>query len=409
MSRLATQAWNAEYDRVAEELPQLAAGAPMTLCGMSACIDACATLPDLDPLFSAGDPDAAALAAQLLDRVRKGIGGEIRVDWPQGPAWLDERIKFRYALGGTGPQAAWTLSTLGAPALIALQDRSAHMLASLPGGVLLLEGRDIVPASRVQPRGLPRPHIYIVDYTKDVPAAGVVPPRSSRVILRFHDLGLEHDIAFDTATPALASNAGAGLISGFNCVPPGQLALEIERVFSLAARWRDAGLNVIHLELASGYNVPGALDEVLRAVKGVVTSIGMSHSEFRTLCPAVADLPDAMILFGERLELDRVCVHADQWASAATRRNPRSEGRALMAGCLLASARAQAGHPVRPYGVAERSIFDDLPYPSETTRGRWNFVTVASPYLAQPTSTLGLGDTFTAGCLLVLGCGRGET
>jgi ADP-dependent phosphofructokinase/glucokinase len=35
--------------------------------------------------------------------------------------------------------------------------------------------------------------------------------------------------------------------------------------------------------------------------------------------------------------------------------------------------------------------------------GGWHIVTCPSPHLQQPRTTLGLGDTFMAGCLLVLG------
>ena len=77
--------------------------------------------------------------ALLRDRAVKGIGGEIRVEWPEGPAWIKSHLPVRYDLGGTGPHAARALSALGAKALVALQDRSAQMLSLFPPDVVLAE------------------------------------------------------------------------------------------------------------------------------------------------------------------------------------------------------------------------------------------------------------------------------
>ena len=68
--------------------------------------------------------------------------------------------------------------------------------------------------------------------------------------MRFNDPGLEHDAEFEQLACRLASEAGAGLVSGFNCVPPEELEAEIGRVFGLTRRWQAAGLATIHLEMS---------------------------------------------------------------------------------------------------------------------------------------------------------------
>ena len=73
-----------------------------------------------------------------------------------------------------------------------------------------------------------------------------------------------------------------------------------------------------------------------------------------------------------------------------------------MMGCLLSSARAAAGKPVRPTAIAPEARFQPPPFPLPVQCGEWNLVSCPSPYLSAPATTLGLGDTFTAGCLLVL-------
>lgn len=257
----------------------------------------------------------------------------------------------------------------------------------------------------MRPRGAQRPDIYIVEFVKGISVSGVIPPRSSRIIVRFGDPGLEHDDGFDSLSPRLAADAGAGVVSGFNCVPPGMLNAEIERVFTLTRQWRDAGLEHVHLELA-GYDTPALRDRVLASAGGAITSLGMSQSEFKLLSYDDEGLGEGMVAIGERLGLTRVCVHADEWAAAVTCADPEAEERALMTGCLLASSRAAAGRPIVPLGAPVGAVFEEPPMTPGRRRGKWNFVSCSAPYLAQPASTLGLGDTFTAGCLLELGQDR---
>jgi len=72
-------------------------------------------------------------------------------------------------------------------------------------------------------------------------------------------------------------------------------------------------------------------------------------------------------------------------------------------GCLLASARAANGALVVPQDLPEEANFKTPP--PEETEGGWHIVSCPSPHLDRPRTTLGLGDTFMAGSLLVLGTG----
>ena len=50
----------------------------------------------------------------------------------EGPSWLAQNLPISYALGGTGPQAAWSLAMIGAPALVALRDAIDAARARVP-------------------------------------------------------------------------------------------------------------------------------------------------------------------------------------------------------------------------------------------------------------------------------------
>jgi ADP-dependent phosphofructokinase/glucokinase len=394
--------WNSAYQQLISGIPRIAASSPLMLFGLSACVDARLFAHDLEPLFTSGMPEAIAFAEMVKDRARRGIGGEVRVDWPEGPAWLAQHVPITYALGGTGPQAAWSLAAIGAPALIALEDRSAHKLKQVHPEILIAEAGEARRACEIVPRGPRQPEIFIVEYTAGLTIGDVTPQRSSRIIVRFHDPGLEHDAEFAKLGIALAPQAGAGLISGFNSIAYDKIDPEVAPVRRMIEQWRAAGVRTIHLELA-GYDSPRHRDRVIERLQGAITSLGMSHSEFIQLMPGTSDLAKDMCELGTKLGLDRVCVHADHWAATVTLGDPDEERHALLMGCLLAGTRAAHGIPAYPETIAARATFTDPPFPTLARHGAWSFVSCPSLHLAHPKATVGLGDSFTGGCLLMLG------
>ncbi|MFT3975425.1 MAG: ADP-dependent glucokinase/phosphofructokinase [Amaricoccus sp.] len=397
--------WAGAYHRLAATIPAKVAAARLTMGGFIACVDARTDLAQATALFAPdAPPRAAALGAALVDRVRRGVGGEMLFPWPDGAAWLAAHLDLACSLGGTGAQAAWVLSSIGAPAAMSLGDRSTHMLAQLPPDILVVDGDRLVRCRDLAARGERVGDIYIFDFSAGVPVAGVLPPRSSRIIVRLADPGLDVDPDFDRVTPGLAATAGAGLISGFHAIPAEDLAAGIERVGGLCRRWSGAGLHLIHMEMA-GYETMERMETVLDAFSGVVTSIGMSHSELRQIAPGV-DTPAAMRTIAERTRVSRLCVHADEWAASVTRGDPDREREALMSGSLLAAARAEAGAPVATVAVPAAAHFAPPPFDGGPLGDGWHLVAVSTPYLSHPVTTLGLGDSFTGGCLLVLGAAQ---
>lgn len=396
--------WYEAYTSLQQRIKVYASQAHWTMCGLSLCVDAFTRLDDRsDAILRAGPPQAQALAAELRRRAAQGIGGEIRFDWPQGPAWLDAHLSLRAALGGTPAHAARLLTLLGAPALLSLEHRTPEQIAVLDPD-MLLAGDGPVRAADIQASGEDRPRVYVFEYDAEVTIGGIAPPRASRIIVRFHDFDLERDAAFLRLSTQLLQKDrghGSGILAGFNSLGAGaQLEAGLIEARQVAAAWRQAGIGLVHLEMA-GYESPACRDRTLDGLTGAMTSIGMSLSEFRGLDPHAASLEDGLIRLGERLGLERVSVHADDWAISATRSDPDREREALMMGCLLASTRAAAGHLAVPTGLPEQARFEAPP--PESQQGDWSIVSCPSPHLRHPRTTLGLGDTFMAGCLLVLG------
>jgi len=75
----------------------------------------------------------------------------------------------------------------------------------------------------------------------------------------------------------------------------------------------------------------------------------------------------------------------------------------LLVGNLMAASRAAHGVPAADLKVDPLARYaDDFPRSRDLGRG-WRVDCVPSPYLYQPRSTVGLGDTFVAGTLLAHG------
>jgi ADP-dependent phosphofructokinase/glucokinase len=396
--------WGRLYAETQERVGELASTARPMLCGFSACVDINMPLDAaLARLRCASEPAALALADELERRAGAGIGGEIVFDWQGGPAWLERHCPGEARVGGTAAQAATTLATLGAPALLALRDRSESQLAVLSPEVLLATAAGLVQARQVRGSGSGKPAHYLFEYTAGRPAGRVIPPRSTRVIVRFQDEELEWDDYFAEASAGLAAEGGTALLSGFNAVPPETLPGLLRRVGELARRWRDSGLEVVHLEHAD-YPAAGKLAQVLEAFGSTATSLGMSASELERMRPGPEPPPLRAIDVGETVGVPRVWVHGDRWALCASRRGePDRDFRALLAGCLVAASRAAAGRPAPVRWPLPGAELTGLPWPASRQVRDWTVTSCVAPHLPAPTATVGLGDSFLAGSLLEFG------
>lgn len=391
-----------KYASLSKEVCDAAKDLQSIYCGFSACVD---HLYDLDPVVSALEASRGhverTLRANLMAFAKSDRGGEIEVDWPDGPQFFMGLPPKRALPGGTGVQVACQLALLGARPLLALERRDPKLIRLLHPNVRLAE-LDSGEADPLPPE--PVPIHPIIEFS---PADHAVDPvRADRVIVRFSEDPIEQDNAFASYTSSLEHEAGAAIISGFNALK----GYELERALAWGARlfrqWTDVAMPLVHLELAD-FDTADERDEMLGKFAGLYTSIGMNFSELQHLRSSDLDTP-ALILNGvlnvaRDLGVSRVNVHADRWALSFTEADPEKELRAIEFGCLTASARAQVGQPTKPSGLADGATLDRSPWPDiAKAPERGHFVSCAAPYLDNPTTTIGLGDSFLAGTLAVL-------
>jgi ADP-dependent phosphofructokinase/glucokinase len=385
-------------------LPAYVRDARLTICGLSTFLDGYVRLHEAEPLFNAKTASPqAALSRELFRRAGAGIGGEFYMDWPEGGMWVEKNLPFsRWGLGGSGAQAAQTLSILGAPALMSLEDRSERQLSVIDPNVQVATSRGLIRCGELSAAQERKPAHYVFEFTAGTQVGSVIPARSSRTIVRFTQERLDNDPDFIRESIAASATAGAGIISGFNEIGDQDMEAALTKTIELCQSWRDRGLKSIHLELGD-YQTVEARDRVLDKLGGVFTSLGMSYSEFRSLCVGSQDAISRAFELSETLNLSRLCVHADTWVLAMTKTDPERELEALLCGCLLASARAERGYPCRPTEVPANAGYHDMPLEKFSRSGERFIVCCSSPYLERPVATIGLGDTFLAGTLMVLG------
>jgi ADP-dependent phosphofructokinase/glucokinase len=399
-----TEDWGKVYGDLVQRLPAYVQDARLTICGLSTFLDGYVRLHEAERLLNAkeGTPQAA-LSRELFRRASAGIGGEFYLDWPEGGMWVEKNLQFsRWGLGGSGAQAAQMLAILGAPALMSLEDRGERQLSVIHPNVQVATNRGVFRCGELSTVQGRKPAHYIFEFTAGTQVGSIIPTRSSRTIVRFTDERLDNDSDFTRESITAAANAGAAILSGFNEIGHQDIRAALTDTVTLAHAWRDRGLKTIHLELGD-YSTVNARDTVLEELGGAFTSLGMSYSELRALCVGSQDPVSKALELTEALNLSRLCVHADTWALAITNSDPQREVEALLCGCLLASARAERGEPCRPTGVPANAEFHDLPLEKFSKSGERFIVCCASPYLERPVATIGLGDTFLAGTLLVLG------
>jgi ADP-dependent phosphofructokinase/glucokinase len=396
--------WHKAYGELLLRLPTYVQDAQLTLCGLSTFLDGYVRLHEARPLWEAvdGTPEAA-LARELLKRAAAGIGGEFYLDWPEGGAWVEKHLKVaRWGLGGTGAQAAQALAVLGAPALISLQDRSERQLSVIHPDVQVATPSGVVRRGEIPAVPGSKPAHYIFEFTAGVRVGPALPTRSSRTIVRFGNERLDNDPDFYRESAAAAARAGVGILSGFNELSEEGLKGALEQTVALVQAWKRHGLSLVHLELGD-YPAARARDFVLEKLGGAITSLGMSHSELCGLCAGANNPLDQAHKLSEAFDLARLCVHADAWALTLTKGDPQRELEALLCGCLLAASRAEQGRPCRPSSLPAHAEFQEPPCGPFGDHGDRSVVCCAAPYLERPAATIGLGDTFLAGTLLVLG------
>lgn len=405
-SRLGERQWRERYEQLAEEVRLLAPTAAPVLMSSTVVVDDIyvmtpVRLRSLQTRSMAQGGPAAELAVAANGLLSEGRDGELFAGWPEGQRWLAAVLgpPDRVQVGGTGAQAAWALDLLGAPTIMSLESRSPEQLRMLAPGILVCRDGRTVPVREISPDIYAKPvRNQILEFPGDIGLLSNNTERAHRVILRFSPIHLERDEQFMAMQEKVGPHAGAALLAGFNGLGATDTA-SAEWARRLLTVWQECGPALRHVELGDTRQ-PGDLKSIMTALRGLNSSLGLSLSELLTFWGPSTDVASKALELALDLECPCVVVHADRWSLAVHRSDAGAVARRLMTGNLLASARAAAGAPrgqVRPVSYA---FYDeDVPESGGLEKG-WRVDCVPAPFVPRPASTIGLGDTFTAGLLL---------
>lgn len=397
-----------EYARAVSEAAERSSSVSPIALGLTASIDELYSMDEtrVDALSTAarstGPGEGPGIARHILNLIRNGRGGEIVASWADGHAWLESilGVADTRQVGGNAAQAAWALASIGAPALLALRDRSASQVSVLDPRILVAEGGHTIAVRELAASGSPtkQPH-GILEFAAGVPLNGYPLPRTTRVMLRFSHEPLETDAEFAGYTEE--NPPGVALLSGL-ATQPNILTADARWAVRLGARLQRSGTHVHH-EL-SDFGHPARLRTAIRELPA--TSIGMSLSELVAATGHGADPAESAIALARGVGVSRAVVHADEWSMIVTRTPSDGQRRSLLLANALAGVRARLGRPgdrSEVIGLNESdtgvSFTQDHP-PSGPRSEGWHALVAPSPYMSRPVATVGLGDTFTAGLLL---------
>lgn len=398
--------WSERYSELALELMAGAGGAAPVLISSTV---------DVDEIYSMDEARFHSLiqrsvvqgdvAAEVAQEVRRQLlaecDGELYWDWPDGTEWLQDvlGVPDRCQLGGTGPQAAWALDVLGARSIMALRRRHHEQLAVLPNNLLVCAEGGLVQVRELRPDDeVPPSKHAILEFYRDSTLLGARVGRSHRLILRFAPIALEMDCEFLAMQDELCPTAGAAVLSGLNGLATSDRE-SLEWARKVTRIWADNDVRLRHLELGDTRR-PALFREVLGHLRGLCSSVGLSLSELWAIWGPGGEVATKACELAGALGTNCVVIHADEWSLAVHRDDREAIVRRLMSGNLLASARAVRGAPAADLVPAGQSQYTgDLPSSTQLPDG-WNVDCVPVPHQPNPFSTIGLGDTFTAGLLL---------
>lgn len=364
--------------------------------------------------------DLARIASYYM---KEGLGAEVDITCGEVCQFLETNFDSKFALGGTGAQGAAALGAIGYPLIVHLTDDSpaVRRLLHYPS-VSVISGGKAVPVNAVRADGVPVRH-FILQFQKgdviNIRGEEHVVPESNRLILdddEIHKL-LPIQAGFLRYVEKNATDISAYSISGFNLITDGQRLANVLAVLTPHyARIREANPHcVLYLE-AAHYLEPSVQMQTLKTLSKYVHVLGLNEEELvvfaRRLGVQVDNCDLKSVLHGlgvvnDYFPFNGIVLHTKDYAMYFG--DELSHGdleKGLTLGNLLAGTKARIGRygtiadcrASLSLGLSEIGLefVEELRYLDLDKM----VCVVPSRFMKQPTSTIGLGDTFTAGMQL---------
>lgn len=351
-----------------------------------------------------------------------GLGGELDITNNEVCEFLENRFYTEYALGGTCAQGAAALNTVGFPVIAHITDRSVEVCKLMSGaGLDTVTERGVVPMMESATKELPVRHM-ILQYPKgaEIKANGKTyyAPVSNRLILDYDKIHKTMPVSqqFFDYCEKNASRILVYCVSGLNGIIDARMMSS--RIDELLEHYQIVKRNnpdcMIYLEGACYLN-PELKNMAFDRLSEVVDLYGMNEEELVEHTRRFGTETDKeslpSILNGLRLLLKKypvrgIILHTKDYAMYFGGKLACADmEKGLTVGNLMAATRARTGR----YGTYQDCLEsmqlplseDGIRFAGELDRIQTEeqIVIVPSRYMEHPKYTIGLGDTFMAGCL----------
>jgi ADP-dependent phosphofructokinase/glucokinase len=341
------------------------------------------------------------LAVSILSHLRAGSGGEHHADTAVITEFAS-RFDYRATLGGTGVRAAIAMDTVGLPATVHLAAASPELLELLPPRT------DHIAGGRLEHS---EPHLIMQfpgGASVRLGTEDIVAPAANRLIYTgdsaSQDFGLSPDL------PDRLATARIFLISGFNAIPSGDVALRRADDLEAAMSRLPADATVIYED--AGFHHPGLSRVVRDRLARHVDIYSLNEDELAAYLGRRVDLLNSDDLSSALDELHTgvdvaaVILHTQHFAIAHGK-NVKDLGPALDWGVAMASARYVHGDQLTREHlnalratVPRRADVTKLLQALEERSGGCTAGVAAYAFgdVSEPT-TIGLGDFFIGGVI----------
>ena len=384
------------------------------------------------------------LLALLLRCMEKGNGGEFLVETPDAipePA-IRSLITGKpvLRLGGNAGIAANVLSNLGAslaiPNVACPSRRQADLFSGdtirIPvykdGEIVLLKPDDAVSCEEDALH-----HVFDFKKGDKVTLCGrtIIAPNNNRIIATYDpkNSSLYLDDAFRDYSLAHIKEMDGALISGFhllrNTYPDGSTYIDcLQPILEHLKRWKSVNPDLrIHFEMGDFLD-SGITDFMISSLSDIVDSIGMNEEEFLGDDTDISarNIIERSVQSIDELGISRLCIHTRDFIVSVfdpAYIDARSEIDALNFGASASGALAISGHadiasahaairdlPPSDAGVRECTMVQEHFHGERIGSGVHlqlnGYVVCVAPSLRceSPVTTVGMGDTMTAGVFL---------
>jgi len=351
-----------------------------------------------------------------------GLGGEIDITNIQVCKYLETQFHTEYALGGTCAQGAAALNAVGFPVLAHITDRSTEVCKRMSGqGLETVSEHGVVPMLQSATTELPVRHM-ILQYPKGatitVNGKTFQAPVSNRLIMDFDTIHktMPVDRVFYDFCEHHADQVLVYCVSGLNGIIDERIMAE--KVDELAKHFqivKSANPDCrIYLEGACYLN-PELKNLVFDRLSNVVDFYGMNEEELVEHAQRFdqqtnkEDLPSVLSALGLLLKqypVRGIVLHTKDYAMYFGQKIAHADlEKGLTLGNLMAATRARTGR----YGSYEDCCDsmklalspDGIRFAEQIAQLQLEQTVciVPSRYMEHPKYTIGLGDTFMAGCL----------